>query len=206
MEKQTYHTIVYQYINLLVKRHPKTLYAQQWSCLTDPKSDGQPMFKWMNWTQMGICLDIKDFHQYCDFISKCPGIGECLKLIIHRGAFELTTLKLWKNIELIIGDDPQDKDLELASTMSTTDKVMTDQRECVETQENYQQLLQDIIPLFKHYIKTNQEDQYARLGQEWLDQDLNKTSTNEDVQNTCEITGLEDLYFLLKFSIETLGF
>lgn len=196
------HAIVYQYIDLLVKLHPTSSYAQQWRRLMEPKGDSQPtMFKRMNWTQIGNCLDIKDFHQYCNFVSKCPGISEYLKLIVHKGAFEVITLKPWKNIESHLGNnDHQDQDPDTTSTISTTNTVRTDQRECHKNMEDFQQLLQEFIPLFTSYITANQDTQYARLCEEWLNQDLNEASTVEEVYTVCQLTTLEDFYFLLRLS------
>ena len=192
------HATVYHYIDLLVKLHSQSVYAQQWLRLTDPNLDGPTMFKRMNWTQMGNCLKIKDFHQYCDFVMRCPGIGEYLKLIVNKGAFELTTLKPWNSIEL--NQKKELQDIDATSTISNTDTIQLGQKECDESTEQIRLLLQQAVPLFQYYIKLFPNDQYARLCQEWFNNGLTEDSTINDLYTTCQLTTLEDLFFLLRLS------
>jgi len=147
---------------------------------------------------MGNCLKIKDFHQYCDIVMRCPGIGEYLKLIVNKGAFELTTLKPWNSIEH--NQKKELQDIDATSTISNTDTIQLGQKECDESTEQIRLLLQQAVPLFQYYIKLFPNDQYARLCQEWFNNGLTEDSTINDLYTTCQLTTLEDLFFLLRLS------
>lgn len=199
------HGTVYQYIDLLVKQNPKSPYSQQWRRLTDSKQDSQSMFKRMNWTQIGNCLGIKDFHQYCEFVMKCPEIKTYLKLTVHKGAFELTTLKPWNSIDT--ASSTEYKNIECSTqgetdsvSIATLDTIMEVRNTCDESSTKISELLSEVLPAFKNYIAKQPEDRYARLCQEWLDKGLKTTSTAEEIYKICELKNLEDFYYLLRLS------
>jgi hypothetical protein len=220
------HALLYPILDTLASlpEQNQTLFQQRWQDLIS-SCNKQPMQLKMTWKQMEQCLGISDFSQYRDFILQCPNNQNYVKLIAHKNALEMGIFKCLEdtslnknyqegdsiplNIHHDIDFDSQEITTVLTAKNQETNTRITDPslksnfsdlQICDETQPAILTLLSKILPHFHHYIEEQQEEDYARLCQDWFNQGLNANSTFSDIYRICNLTCLEDLYYLLKLS------
>jgi hypothetical protein len=68
------------------------------------------------------------------------------------------------------------------------------------TKADITDILSVVVPALQQYTNQN-DDEYADLCDEWLQQGLTTTSTFDEVKQICNITSTDDFYMLLKVSV-----
>jgi len=73
------------------------------------------------------------------------------------------------------------------------------------TPDKFQALLKVVFKMLYEYIELNPTDQYSRICQEWFNNGLTITNSPQDLYKICNISNLEDWYYLLRISPATKG-
>ena len=157
----------------------------------------------MTWKQAQECLGISDLSQYKDFVLQCPKIQDRIKITYNKGAIEMGVIQQ-EDLEIQTKNKSHQGNLKSTSSVSSISPALY-RDTCDETPKKFQSLLKLIILIFYDFIDQHPEDPYSRICQEWFNKGLTDELDPQDVYDVCNISNLEDLYFLLHIALPTKG-
>ena len=156
----------------------------------------------MTWKQAQDCLGISDLAQYKDFVLQCPKIQDRIKIAYAKGIIDLGVIEQETYSAVKTKYNSEASNLQSSSNISSL-TIVNHTDICDETPEKFQTLLKLVIDSFYEYIEKFPNDPYSRICQEWFDKGLTVRSNPYIVYEICNLSNLEDFYFLLRISPPT---
>jgi hypothetical protein len=196
------HALIYPILHELamLEINVKSYFTKRWKQLTT--CDQLTLCPKMTWKQAQDCLGIFDLAQYKDFVLQCPKIQDRIKIAYAKGIIALGVIEQETYSGVKTKYNSEDSILQLSSNTSSL-TIINHTYICDETPEKFQTLLKLVIDSFFEYIENFPNDPYSRICQEWFDKGLTVMSNPYIVYEICNLSNLEDLYFLLRISPPT---